>query len=94
MVGISRRSFTVADLVAVGVRPISLASSLYRASIAGRIAAAGEVQQRGTFTYVDSVLPTPELARYISATMEESEEAMRTVFDLAMIAASLRAATG
>lgn len=54
----------------------------------------GEEQQRGTFTDVDSALPTPELAHYISATMEETEEAMRTVFDLAMIAASLGAPTG
>ena len=75
MVGIPHRSFSVADLAAVGVRRISLASSLYRASIAGLIAAAEEVQQLGTFTYVDRLIPTGELARFMARTTEEGEAA-------------------
>ena len=75
MAGIPHRSFSVAELAAVGVRRISLASSLYRASMAGLIAAAEEVRQLGTFTYVDNVLPTRALARFMTAPTEEGEAA-------------------
>ena len=53
MVGIPGKSFTVAELVAVGVRRISLATSLYRAAMSGLLNAAREVQDRGTFGYLD-----------------------------------------
>ena len=76
MAGIPHRSFSVAELAAAGVRRISLASSLYRASIAGLIAAAGEVRQLGTFIYVDRVLPTRELARFMGTATEEGEAAL------------------
>jgi 2-methylisocitrate lyase-like PEP mutase family enzyme len=61
MVGITGKSFTVADLVAVGVRRISLATSLYRAAMSGMLNAACEVQDRGTFGYLDHAMTTPEL---------------------------------
>jgi 2-methylisocitrate lyase-like PEP mutase family enzyme len=61
MVGIKGKSFTVAELAAVGVRRISLATSLYRAAMTGLLNAAREVQDRGTFGYVDHSLTTPEL---------------------------------
>jgi 2-methylisocitrate lyase-like PEP mutase family enzyme len=61
MVGIKGRSFTVAELTAVGVRRISLASSLYRAAMSGLLNAAREVQDRGTFGYLDHTMTTPEL---------------------------------
>ena len=53
MVGIKGKSFSVAELAAVGVRRISLATSLYRAAIAGLLAAAREVKEQGTFGYLD-----------------------------------------
>lgn len=53
MVGIKGRSFPMADLRDAGVKRISLASSLYRAAMAGMSAAAREVIERGTFGYVD-----------------------------------------
>ncbi|HEX9922111.1 MAG TPA: isocitrate lyase/phosphoenolpyruvate mutase family protein [Anaerolineae bacterium] len=65
MVGIRGKSFTVAELAAAGVRRISLASSLYRAAMSGLVDAASEVQEQGTFGYLDRVLTTPELNRFM-----------------------------
>jgi 2-methylisocitrate lyase-like PEP mutase family enzyme len=53
MVGIKGKSFSVAQLQAVGVRRISLATSLYRAAMTGLADAAREVKEQGTFTYLD-----------------------------------------
>jgi 2-methylisocitrate lyase-like PEP mutase family enzyme len=60
MAGIRGRSFTVAELEAAGVRRISLASSLYRAAMAGLLSAAREVKDSGTFSYLDRALTTSE----------------------------------
>ena len=65
MVGIRGKSFTVAELEAAGVRRISLATSLYRAAMSGLFEAAREVQDTGTFGYLDRVLTTPELHRWM-----------------------------
>ena len=61
MVGIKGKSFTVAELEAVGVRRISLATSLYRAAMSGLLGAAREVREKGTFSYLDRSMTTPEL---------------------------------
>lgn len=61
MVGIRGKSFTVAELESAGVRRISLATSLYRAAMSGLIAAAREVKEEGTFSYLDQAIPTPDL---------------------------------
>jgi 2-methylisocitrate lyase-like PEP mutase family enzyme len=53
MIGIPRRSFSVAELQAAGVKRISLATSLFRAAMAGVVEAANEVRSSGTFTFVD-----------------------------------------
>jgi 2-methylisocitrate lyase-like PEP mutase family enzyme len=63
MVGIKGKSFSVAELESAGVRRISLATSLYRAAMTGLMDAAREVQERGTFGYLERSLATPELAR-------------------------------
>ena len=47
------------------MRRISLATSLYRAAMSGVVAAATEAMERGTFTYVDEVMSSPEIARYM-----------------------------
>jgi len=65
MAGIRGRSFTVAELQACGVRRISLATSLYRAALGGLLAAAREVQEKGTFSYLDRALSTPELDGFL-----------------------------
>ena len=61
MVGIRGKSFTVAELEAAGVRRISLATSLYRAAMSGLVEAAKEVKEKGTFSYLDRSVSTPEL---------------------------------
>jgi len=60
-VGGRGRSFSVAELVAAGVKRISLAAAFYRAAMTGLIDAAKEVREKGTFTFVDHVMITPEL---------------------------------
>jgi 2-methylisocitrate lyase-like PEP mutase family enzyme len=65
MVGIPGKSFTVADLAAAGVRRISLSTSLYRAAMTGVLAAAREVRERGTFSYLDSIVSGSELRQYL-----------------------------
>ena len=67
MVGIRGKSFPRAALEAAGVRRISLATSLYRAAVTALVAAAGEVQDRGTFDYVDASMTTPELNAFWGA---------------------------
>jgi len=61
MVGIRGKSFSVAELEAAGVRRISLATSLYRAAMTGLLEAAKEVEQMGSFGYLDRSVSTPEL---------------------------------
>ncbi len=65
MVGIKGRSFTKADLEAAGVKRISLATSLYRAAMTGLLDAAKEVKEKGTFTYLDHSIPTPDLNAFM-----------------------------
>jgi 2-methylisocitrate lyase-like PEP mutase family enzyme len=50
-------------LQAVGVKRISLATSLYRAAMSALVDAAREVQASGTFQYLDRSLGTPDLYR-------------------------------
>jgi 2-methylisocitrate lyase-like PEP mutase family enzyme len=56
MVGIPGKSFSVAELTAVGVKRISLATSLYRAAMTGLAEAAREVKEQGTFNYLNRLL--------------------------------------
>jgi 2-methylisocitrate lyase-like PEP mutase family enzyme len=55
MVGVPGKSFSKTELEAAGVKRISLATSLHRAAMSGLIAAATEIRDRGTFTYVDGL---------------------------------------
>jgi 2-methylisocitrate lyase-like PEP mutase family enzyme len=65
MVGIRGKSFSVAELEAAGVRRISLATSLYRSAMAGMVAAATEVKERGTFGYLERSVTTPDFYTYL-----------------------------
>ena len=58
-------SFTKADLEAAGVKRISLATSLYRAAMTGLLDAAKEVKEKGTFSYLDRSIPTPDLNAFM-----------------------------
>jgi 2-methylisocitrate lyase-like PEP mutase family enzyme len=66
MVGLPGTSFCVAELAAAGVRRISLATSLYRAAMSALIAAAREIRDAGTFSYVDRNVTTAEFVRYLA----------------------------
>jgi 2-methylisocitrate lyase-like PEP mutase family enzyme len=65
MVGIPGKSFSIGELEAAGVRRISLATSLYRAAMSGLVAAAREVREKGTFSYVETSVPSAELAGFM-----------------------------
>jgi 2-methylisocitrate lyase-like PEP mutase family enzyme len=65
MAGIKGKSFSVGELAGVGVKRISLATSLYRAAMSGLLAAAREVRDGGTFGYLDTTLATPELNAFM-----------------------------
>jgi 2-methylisocitrate lyase-like PEP mutase family enzyme len=65
MEGIPGHSFSIAELAAVGVKRISLATSLYRAAITAFYAAAKEVAERGTVTYIESSLDSRTFASYL-----------------------------
>jgi 2-methylisocitrate lyase-like PEP mutase family enzyme len=61
MVGIKGKSFSVSELAAAGVRRISLATSLYRAAMAGLLDAVREVKDAGQFGFLDRCVTTPDL---------------------------------
>ena len=65
MVGIKGRSFSVAELEAAGVRRISLATSLYRMAMSGLVEAAREVKEKGSFSYLERSLSTPDLSGFM-----------------------------
>ena len=65
MVGIRGRSFSVAELESAGVRRISLATSLYRTAMGALVEAAREIDQHGSFAYLDRALTTQELNGYL-----------------------------
>jgi 2-methylisocitrate lyase-like PEP mutase family enzyme len=67
MVGIRGKSFTAAELEAAGVKRISLATSLYRAAMAGLMDAAREAREKGTFGYLDRSVMTPDLNTFMQA---------------------------
>lgn len=65
MVAIPKRSFSVAELAAAGVRRISYATTLYRAAMAGLVDAAREIRRTGTFGYLDRAMPGGDLAKIL-----------------------------
>jgi 2-methylisocitrate lyase-like PEP mutase family enzyme len=66
MTGAKGRSFSVAELSAAGVKRISLATAFYRAAMTGLRDAAAEVKERGTFTFADRIMTTPEVNEFMS----------------------------
>lgn len=61
MVAIPGRSFSVAELHAAGVRRISLAASLYRAAMTALVRAATEINEHGTFGYLEHLVGSEQL---------------------------------
>jgi 2-methylisocitrate lyase-like PEP mutase family enzyme len=67
MVAIKGKSFSVAELAAAGVRRISLATSLYRTAMTGLVAAAREVKDAGTFSFLNTAITTPEINKFLQS---------------------------
>jgi 2-methylisocitrate lyase-like PEP mutase family enzyme len=65
MVGIPGKSWSIVELQAAGVRRVSVATSLYKAAMTGLIAAAREIREQGTFSYVDRGVPSSEYSRHM-----------------------------
>lgn len=65
MVGIRGKSFSVAELAAVGVKRISFAGSLHRAALAGLLNAAREIRGPGTFNYLEHAVSSAELGAFL-----------------------------
>jgi 2-methylisocitrate lyase-like PEP mutase family enzyme len=63
VVGARARSFTVTELADAGVKRISFGAGFYRAAMSGLEEAAQEARNKGTFTFVDRIMGTPELNR-------------------------------
>jgi 2-methylisocitrate lyase-like PEP mutase family enzyme len=63
MVGIRGKSFSVEELAAAGVKPISLATSLYRAAMTGLLKAACEVRDTGHFRFLEDCATTAEIIK-------------------------------
>jgi 2-methylisocitrate lyase-like PEP mutase family enzyme len=61
MAGIKGKSFPVAELAAAGVKRISLATAPYRAAMTGLLNAMHDLQQTGTFDFLDRCVTMPEL---------------------------------
>lgn len=66
MVAIPGKSFSVRELADAGVRRISLATTLYRAALTGLADAAREVQEQGSFGYLDRIMSGGDFARHLA----------------------------
>jgi 2-methylisocitrate lyase-like PEP mutase family enzyme len=67
LAGIKGLAFSVAELEAAGVRRISLGGALARTALGALIGAGREMQEKGTFTFVEHATPTAEVAAFMSA---------------------------
>jgi 2-methylisocitrate lyase-like PEP mutase family enzyme len=61
VMGIKGVRLSVEELAALGVRRISLGTSLCRAAIAGLFKAAREIREQGTFGFADDAVPYAEI---------------------------------
>ncbi len=57
VMGLRSGSFSVTELAAMGVRRISVGSSLSRAALTGFMNAAREMKEHGTFNFAEGALP-------------------------------------
>jgi 2-methylisocitrate lyase-like PEP mutase family enzyme len=65
MSGTRGRAFSLAELNGVGVKRVSVATAFYRAAVGGLLEAAREVREGGTFSFVDRVPTSPEIAPFM-----------------------------
>lgn len=63
VMGLRNSPFSVAQLADLGVRRISIGSSLARVALSAMVAAAREMKEQGTFTFADQAIPFAEINR-------------------------------
>ncbi|HET8646545.1 MAG TPA: isocitrate lyase/phosphoenolpyruvate mutase family protein, partial [Vicinamibacteria bacterium] len=61
VMGLRGASLSVAELAALGVKRISVGSSLARAALGAFVRAAQEIREAGTFGYADQAVPYAEV---------------------------------
>jgi 2-methylisocitrate lyase-like PEP mutase family enzyme len=61
VMGLAGAALSLEELGAIGVKRVSLGSSLARAALGAFIGAAREVRTRGTFTFADAAIPYAEI---------------------------------
>jgi len=70
VMGLKSASLSVADLSALGVRRISVGSSLARAALSGFFDAAREIRERGTFTFAEDILSFAAVSEMVGRVTE------------------------
>jgi 2-methylisocitrate lyase-like PEP mutase family enzyme len=70
VMGLRSGSFSVSELAAMGVRRISVGSSLSRAALTGFISAAREMKERGTFTFAERAIPYADVNALMGERLE------------------------
>jgi 2-methylisocitrate lyase-like PEP mutase family enzyme len=66
VMGLRSGALSVAELAALGVRRISLGSTLVRAALGGFIRAAREIAERGTFNFAQDAIPYSEVNDFMA----------------------------
>jgi 2-methylisocitrate lyase-like PEP mutase family enzyme len=61
VMGLAGAALSLDELGTIGVKRVSLGSSLARAAYGAFVGAAREVRTRGTFTFAETALPYPEI---------------------------------
>ena len=61
VMGLSGAALSLDELGAIGVKRVSLGSSLARAAYGAFVSAAREVRTRGTFSFADTAIPYAEI---------------------------------
>jgi 2-methylisocitrate lyase-like PEP mutase family enzyme len=59
--GLGQTTFTIADLAAIGVKRVSLGSTLARVAYGSFLRAADEIHQQGTFSFAAGTMPYGEI---------------------------------
>ena len=82
VMGLRSGWISVAELAAMGVRRISVGSSLSRAALTGFMSAAREMKEHGTFTFAESAISYADVNKFMREHVEPREgsrEAQPTV---------------
>ena len=70
VMGLRSGGFSVAELAAMGVRRISVGSSLSRAALTGFMSAAREMKEHGTFTFAEGAIPYADVNKLMGEHVE------------------------